>query len=123
MRFTRLHRRLSARAFALLLSVVVCASTLNSVHAGGDDPECAPQFVQHDHAAHRFTTDVHRTASHEEHCTLCHLLRVLQTAMPSGSLLDNRVSPLETRRVVDSGALTSIFNTTIASRAPPAVSR
>ena len=48
MQFTQLHRRLYARVFALLLSVAVCGGTLNWGHAGGDDPECAPQIVQHD---------------------------------------------------------------------------
>ena len=120
--FTGLHRRFSARAFALLLSIAVCGGTLNWGHAGGDDPDCAPQFVQHDHAAHRFTADTHPTGSPDEHCNLCHLLRLLHTALPSGSLLDNRVSPLETRRVVDSGLITSIFTVTLPSRAPPAAS-
>ena len=120
--FTGLHRRVCTRAFALLLSIAVCGGTLNWGHAGGDDPDCAPQLVQHDHAAHRFKAETHRTGSQDEHCNLCHLLRLLHTALPSGSLLDNRVSPVETRRVVDSGLITSIFTITIPSRAPPAVS-
>ena len=120
--FTGLHRRLSARAFALLLSVAVCGGALNWGHAGGDDPECAPQIVQHDHEAHRFTVDTQRTGSQDDHCNLCHLLRLMHTALPTGSLLDNRVSPLGTRRIIDSGFIPSIFNLTIPSRAPPAIS-
>ncbi len=122
MLFTRLHRRLIPRALALLLSIVVCGGSLNWGHAGGDDPDCAPQLVQHDHAAHRFRADTHRTTAQDEHCTLCHLLRLLHTALPSGSLLDSRVSPIETRRMVDSGLVTSIFSVTLPSRAPPAAS-
>jgi len=118
--FPGLHRRLSTRIFALVLSVALCGGTLNWVHAGGDDPECAPQLIQHDHAAHRFATAVLGDGSRDEHCTLCHLLQVLQSALPSGSLLDNRVSPRETQRVIDSALVTSIFNVTIPSRAPPA---
>ncbi|HEY7291720.1 MAG TPA: hypothetical protein VH583_17920 [Vicinamibacterales bacterium] len=120
--FTRLHRRLCGRVLALLLSVVVCSGTLNWGHAGGDDPECAPELVQHDHAAHRFTANTLLTGSQDEHCTLCHLLRLLHTALPSGSLLDSRVASLETRRIIDSGLVTSICSITIPSRAPPATS-
>lgn len=120
--FTRLHRRLGERIFVLLLSVAICGGTLNWGHAGGDDPECAPQFVQHDHAAHRFRADTQPTGPQDEHCTLCHLLRSLHSALPTGSLLDNRVSPIEARRIVDSGFVTSIFTVTVPSRAPPAAS-
>jgi len=122
MQFTQLHRRLYARVFALLLSVAVCGGTLNWGHAGGDDPECAPQLVQHDHAAHRFSADTRSSRSPDEHCNLCHLLRLLHTALPSGSLLDSRVAPAEARRIVDSDLVTSIFSVTIPSRAPPTVS-
>lgn len=122
MLFTRLHRRLFPRALALLLTVVVCGGSLNWGHAGGDDPDCAPQLVQHDHAAHRFRAATSPTAPQDEHCTLCHLLRLLHTALPGGSLLDGRVSPVELRRMVDSGLVTSIFVVTLPSRAPPAAS-
>ena len=118
--FTGLHRRLCARTFALLLSVAVCGGTVNWGHAGGDDPESEPQLVHHDHAAHRFTADTERAGAPDEHCNLCHLLRLLHTALPSGSLLYNRVSPLDTRRIVDLGFITPIFSVTIQSRAPPA---
>ncbi|HZR23904.1 MAG TPA: hypothetical protein VFA59_09980 [Vicinamibacterales bacterium] len=121
--FTSLRRqRLCARAFALLLSVAVCGGTLNWGHAGGDDPECEPQLVQHDHTAHRFTAETQQTGSQDEHCNLCHLLRLLQSALPSGSLLNNRVSPLDTRRIADSDLVTPIVSVTIQSRAPPAAS-
>ncbi len=122
MLFTRLHRRLYPRALALLLSVAICSGALTWGHAGGDDPDCAPQLVQHDHAAHRFTAAPRTTAPHDEHCTLCHLLRALHTALPSGSLLDGRVWPVNARRMVDSCLVTSIFSLTIPSRAPPAAS-
>jgi hypothetical protein len=122
MRFTRLHRRLYARALALLLSVAVCGGTLNWGHIGGDDPDCAPQLVQHDHTAHRFTASSRATNAQDEHCNLCHLLRLLHTALPGGSLLDSRVSPVEARRIVDSRLVTSIFSVTVPSRAPPAAS-
>jgi hypothetical protein len=120
MLFTGLCRRLHSRALALVLSVAVCGGALSWGHIGGDDPDCAPQLVQHNHAAHRFTTTSRTSPQQDEHCNLCHLLRLLHTAVSGGSLLDNRVAAVESRLVVDSRLVTSIFTVVVPSRAPPA---
>jgi hypothetical protein len=122
MLFTVLHRRLYQRALALVLSMAVCGGALNWGHVGGDDPDCTPQLVQHDHAAHRFTAPSRTTSPQEEHCTLCHLLRLLHTAVSGGSLPGSRVANVESRLVVDSRLLTSLFTVVVPSRAPPAAS-
>jgi hypothetical protein len=122
MLFTVLHRRLHRRALAMVLSMAVCGGALNWGHVGGDDPDCAPQLVQHDHAAHRFTAASRTTSPQDEHCTLCHLLRLLHTAVSGGSLPGSRVADVESRLVIDSRLLTSIFSVVVPSRAPPAAS-
>jgi hypothetical protein len=119
MLFAGLCPRLGSRALALLLSVAVCGGALNWGHIGGDDPDCAPQLVQHNHAAHRFTPPARTTSPQDQHCNVCHLLRVLHTAVSGGSLFDNRVATVEPRLVVDSRLITSIFSVAVPSRAPP----
>jgi hypothetical protein len=119
MLFTGLCRRLHSRALALLLSFAVCGGALNWGHIGGDDPDCAPQLVQHNHAAHRFTAASQTSSPQDQHCNLCHLLRVLHTAVSNGSLLDSRVATMESRFVLDSRLVTSLFSVAVPSRAPP----
>src|SRR5579872_7146468 len=108
MLFTRVFRRLYPRALAVLLSIAVCGGALNWGHVGGDDPDCAPQLVQHNHAAHRFTAERRAPAPPDEHCTLCHLLRLLHTALPTESLVASNVSQFEARRAADSALATAL---------------
>lgn len=115
-----LRQRARVRALVVLLSVAVCGGALNWGHVGGDDPGCAPTLVQHNHSAHRFTTDSQAPVSQDQHCNLCHLLRLLHTAIPTESLLASNVSQLEARRAADSAPATVISNFDIPSRAPPA---
>ena len=103
----------------MLLSVVVFGGAMNWGHAGGDDAGCAPTLVLHDHAAHRFGSSTPTPASSDDHCTLCHLLRQLHTALPAGSLLSRNVSQIGTRRTVDCIHVSSPFRFGVPSRAPP----
>ena len=121
MRLILLRRRMRAQTLALLLSVVVCGGALNWGHIGGDDPGCAPQLIQHDHFAHRFTAAGQTPASQDDHCTLCHLLRLLHTAVPTESLLAGNVSPIEARRAADTKVAPALFDSAVPSRAPPAL--
>lgn len=113
--------RQRARALAVLLSIAVCGGALNWAHVGGDDPGCAPQLVQHDHSAHRFTADRHTPASPDEHCNLCHLLRLLHTALPTESLLASNVSTVAAGQPVENALAAAILNFQLPSRAPPPV--
>jgi hypothetical protein len=119
MRFTYLRQRLLTRAFAVLLSIVTGGGALNWGHVGGDDPGCAPQLVQHDHSAHRFSAERQAPESQDDHCTLCHLLRLMCTALPTKSLVASHVSQVETRRSVESAIAAASFNLHVPSRAPP----
>jgi hypothetical protein len=115
-----LRRCARTRALVVLLSVAVCGAALNWGHEGGDDPGCAPALVQHDHAAHRFTPDRQPPVPQDQHCNLCHLLRLLHTAIPAESLLASNVSQFEARRAADSAPAIVTSNFDIPSRAPPA---
>lgn len=115
-----LRQRARARTLAVLLSVAVCGGTLNWGHVGGDDRACAPGLVQHDHSAHRIIAQTQVAASQGEHCNLCHLLRLLHTALPTESLLASNVSTIEARRAVDGALAAAILNFHVPSRAPPA---
>ena len=119
MRFTYLRQRLLTRAFAVLLTIVTGGGMLNWGHVGDDDPRCAPQLVQHDHSAHRFAAERRPPASQDDHCTLCHLLRLLHTALPTESLLARHVSQVETRRTADSSVAAASLHFHVPSRAPP----
>jgi hypothetical protein len=67
------------RGLATVLAVLVCGSALELAHPGGDDPDCSPALVVHDHAAHRIGTQPAQS-SPEGHCFICHSLRLLHTA-------------------------------------------
>jgi hypothetical protein len=74
--------RLLVRAAAALLAAVVGGGTLEWGHAGGDDRDCSAIAVLHDHDAHRLDG---APATHEpsnDHCYICHSLRLLHTARP-----------------------------------------
>jgi hypothetical protein len=72
--------RLLARGLAAFLAVLVCGGALDWGHAGGDDPDCNPALVHHDHNAHRFSAATHSTPP-ADHCYLCHSLRLLHTLL------------------------------------------
>src|SRR5262245_58115368 len=82
MRFRVIRTRFSTRAIAALLALLVCGSTLDWGHVGGDDRDCITVLVQHDHNAHRLSTAA-VSASHNDHCLICHSLRLLHHAVAS----------------------------------------
>ena len=117
---TSLRRHVRTRSFALLLSVAVCGGSLNGGHAGGDDPACAAALVQHDHAAHKLTTPGHRSDSPDEHCNLCHLQRLLHTALGSVAPAAVAISPSDSARPSEPALAVSMVAGNLSSRAPPA---
>src|SRR5579864_160016 len=111
-----LRRHLRTRTVAALLALAICGST----HVRADDPGCAPVLSYHDHAAHRFTTSTNSPASPADHCNLCHLQRLLHTALSAQSFVATIVHQTETRRPTDAALTASTFSFTLPSRAPPA---
>src|SRR5436309_9838936 len=110
------------RALAALLAVVVCGGALDWGHAGGDDPDCNPVPVYHDHAAHRFAPAPSHSSPSADHCYICHSLRLLQTtviARGARVILTVNSTPLcQANGLSASGPL----GETRSSRAPPAIS-
>src|SRR3954451_9410056 len=75
------RHRLGSRAVAMVLVALVSGGALNWGHPGGDDPDCNPVLVLHDHAAHRFSAAPSQTAPAPDHCYICHSLQLLHTSV------------------------------------------
>jgi hypothetical protein len=110
------------RALAALLAIVVCGGALNWGHAGGDDPDCDPTPVVHDHNAHRFGAAPSHSTQPAEHCYICHSLRLLSNSLTAGGprvVVAVRSSQFV---AVEALAVINAFGVAVSSRAPPAVS-
>ena len=74
------------RAFSLFAVLVMLGSVPVAVtalaHDDGDDPDCQPSLVLHDHNAHRIGAARTTTAPQSPHCVVCHWLQSLQTTAP-----------------------------------------
>ena len=113
------RHRLLSRAFAAVLAVLVCGGALDWGHLGGDDPDCTPVLVHHDHAAHRFGSAPSQSVPPADHCYLCHSLRLLHTsviARAAGAVPAVTSTPF---RLEDHLAAFGPVGVTLSSRAPP----
>jgi len=112
------------RALAAVLALFVCGGALNWGHVGGDDPDCDPALVVHDHAFHRFAftaAPAHPTQP-ADHCYICHSLRLLHTSLAvrgAHSVVTVRSTPL---RQVERVEVLNGCAVSLSSRAPPTVS-
>jgi hypothetical protein len=105
-----------------VLAVVVCGGALNWGHADGDDPDCNPALVFHDHAAHRFTASPSHPTQPADHCYICHSLRLLHTSLVARgarAVVAVQSTPI---RHVEGLVVVSAFGVALFSRAPPAAS-
>jgi hypothetical protein len=116
------HNRFFSRAVAALLALVACGGALNWGHVGGDDRDCDTVAVyHHDHTAHRVSTAALNSSSPNDHCYICHSLRLLHQAVTrryervAGTLAAVHRPPVDIIAVRDGSRIG------IASRAPPAV--
>src|SRR5262245_2111964 len=75
------RKRFISRGLAAVLAAVICGGTLDWGHAGGDDPDCDPVFVHHDHSAHRWTATPAQSVPPADHCYICHSLRLLHSSV------------------------------------------
>ena len=110
----------ATRGLAIILALLTCGSAIDWAHPGGDDPDCDPQLVVHNHSAHRIGSQPAQS-SPEGHCFICHSLRLLHSARPM------RVARLVAPHHITSVApvsytpLLSGHDATISSRGPPPV--
>ena len=73
--------RVLGRAVAALLAALVAGGTLEWGHAGGDDRDCGAVAVLHDHDAHRLSAAQATPSPSNDHCYICHSLRLLHAAL------------------------------------------
>ena len=114
------RHRVVSRVLVAILACLVSGGALDWGHLGGDDPDCNPVLVQHDHAAHRVGAAPSQSAPPADHCYLCHSLRVLRTsviARVTGAVPAIRSTPF---RLADHRAAVGPVAAARSSRAPPA---
>ena len=117
LRLVRQTRAFSLFALLVMLGSVPAAATA-IVHDAGDDADCQPSVVLHDHSAHRIGA-AHTTAvPRSPHCVVCHWLQSLQT---TASLPTVGAPPRDCHQlalVVHPRTLASVTSS-VAARAPP----
>jgi hypothetical protein len=113
--------RLLVRGVAALLAVLVSGGTLEWGHAGGDDRDCNVVAVVHDHAAHRLSGAQATQSSQNDHCYICHSLRILHAALVVSH--DRLVVDARSAQFQDGDAVAArhAFRLDVPSRAPPSV--
>ncbi len=121
MRFSAIRQRFFTRAVAAALSLLVCGSALDWGHAGGDDRDCDIVFVHHDHNAHRLSTSPVNSPNDNDHCYICHSLRLLHYAVASGYGRVVVAVHAVHRANADVLLVRDGLQVGIASRAPPSV--
>jgi hypothetical protein len=122
MRFLRVRRAWASRAACALLALVVFGGAFDWGHAGGDDPDCNPVLIHHDHSAHHFSAAPTGGAPLPDHCYICHSLRLLHTGLTASSArasADTSQTPVHGRVVVVDDRTTVDGRT---SRGPPVLS-
>jgi hypothetical protein len=120
MRLRAFRNRFLSRTLAAAFAVLVCGGAVDWGHLGGDDRDCDIVVVkQHDHAAHRFSTEP-ASSSSTDHCYICHSLRLLHQAVTRRS--ERIAVALRTVHRLDRDVLAvrDGLQVGVASRAPPA---
>jgi hypothetical protein len=114
--------RLASRGLAALLTLLVCGGAVDWGHAGGDDPDCDPVPVHHDHTAHHFSAQPTQAAPAADHCFICHSLRLLHNGLTTRSA--RSAADVRTAAVYRPDAIIAIRTLVVPrpSRAPPDVS-
>jgi hypothetical protein len=113
------RNRFLTRGLAAALAVIVCGGALNWGHAGGDDPDCNPVLVRHDHAAHRFAAAPSHSSQPPDHCYICHSLRLLHTSLVARGARAVPTVHSTLFRQVEGLAPCSAFGVARSCRAPP----
>jgi hypothetical protein len=115
-----IRKRFFTRAVGALLALLVCGSAFDWGHVGGDDRDCDIVVVHHDHNAHRFST-VPASSPTNDHCYICHSLRLLHHAV--ASRYERAAVVLQARHYLQNDVLVvrDGLHFGISSRAPPSV--
>src|SRR5215831_19169745 len=113
------RKRLVSRALAAVLAAVVCGGALDWGHAGGDDPDCDPVLVHHDHSAHRWTATPAQSVPPADHCYICHSLRLLHSSVAARGARVIFAAVSVPYLHVDSRTASGATRSVRSSRAPP----
>ena len=116
------HNRFLSRSIAAVFAAIVCGGAVDWGHVGGDDRDCDVIVVQrHDHTAHRLSTAPVNRPSSNDHCYICHSLRLLHQVV--SSRYERVAVALQSVHLPDAEiiAIRDGLRAAIASRAPPAV--
>jgi hypothetical protein len=97
----------------------VCGGSLDWGHAGGDDPDCNPVFVHHDHNDHHFSAAPSDAAPAADHCYICHSLRLLHTTLIARGARAVLVAESTPLWHFDGVALSDVSDLARSPRAPP----
>jgi hypothetical protein len=73
------------RAVAFAVALVICGGSVDWGHAGGDDPDCDLVLVHQNVPGHVSTAPIGAPQS-ENHCYICHALRLLHSALTSAGI-------------------------------------
>ena len=117
LRLVRQTRAFSLFAVLVMLGSVPAAVTA-MVHDAGDDPDCQPSLVLHDHSAHRIGAARTITVPPAPHCVVCHWLQSLQTTAPMPAVGAPPGDCHQLAVVVHPRTLASV-ESSLAARAPP----
>ena len=120
--FNPLRKQVLSRALAALLALVVCGGSLDWGHAGGDDPDCNPVFVHHDHNAHHISAEPSNAAPAADHCYICHSLRLLHTTLIARGAHAVLVAESTPLWQFDRLAASDVIDLARSPRAPPTFS-
>jgi hypothetical protein len=115
-----LRRCARTRVAATVLSLVLCGAVMNWGHMGGDDPGCDPTLFVLGHSAVQIGAPA-SGPSPSDHCTLCHFLRLLQTAISIKSFAASHLADAAACRPPDRMLAPSLLAINLSSRAPPAI--
>jgi hypothetical protein len=115
--FVRRTRAVSLFALLVMLGSVPVAVTA-LVHDDGDDPDCQPSLVLHDHSAHRIGTARTTPVPQGQHCVVCHWLQSLQTTTPLATVGAPPSDCHQLAVVIHPLTLASV-KSSLAARAPP----
>ena len=120
--FRVIRQHVLHRALAALLTLVVCGASLDWGHAGGDDPDCNPVLVHHDHNAHHVGAAPANSAPAADHCYICHSLRLFHTTLTARGARVALVVQSTPFWQLDRLAASDAIDLARSPRAPPALS-
>ncbi len=122
MRLRAFRRGWLSQGLAAVLTVLVCGAALDWGHVGGDDPDCDPALVYHDHTAHNSQLQSSRSVPPPDHCYICHSLRLLHNSVAvsaAGAFVTLQSTALHHAEALAASGAVGLAG---PSRAPPVVS-